>query len=105
MHSTFSTRGAQRRRIDTVARTPEPTCLVRLTVDAAKVTQLREVVSRACGEALEFIRIATLPDPARMTVWLCVATPCVPLMIETVLQCQPNAQFSRIAHAPARVAS
>ena len=105
MHPYFSTRGAQRRRIETAARTPEPTCLVRLTVDAGSVTRLREVVSRACGEALEFIRIATLPDPARMTVWLCVATPCVPLMIETVLQCQPNAQFARLPNAAAQVAS
>jgi hypothetical protein len=105
MHPTFSTRGAQRRRISAAVRTPEPTCLVRLTVDASGVTALREVVSRVCGDALEFIRIATCPSPARMTVWLCVATPYLPLMVETVLRQQPNAQISRIDGAPAQVAS
>lgn len=105
MHPTFSTRGAQRRRISAVARTPEPTCLVRLTVDAAGVTGLREVVARVCGDALEFIRIATCPSPERMTMWLCVATPYLPLMIETVLRHQPNAQISRIEGTPALVAS
>src|ERR1700716_279717 len=103
MHPSFSTRGAQRRRImGNAMKAPDSTCIMQLTVDASAITMLRQLVMHVCGETLEFMRIALCADTSRMKVWLCVRSPVVGLVMAAVIHSLPEAEFGRFSGAVPR---
>lgn len=81
------------RRVPVPLACSEKTCTIRMTVDAGSITTLRQLAMRVCGEALEFMRIATCAGGTRMQVWLCVRLPFAELLIETIVRQLPGAQF------------
>lgn len=67
--------------------------VVRLTVDSASVTSLRQLAMRVCGDALEFMRIAVCAGGQRTQVWLCVQLAYIAVLTETVLRQLPGARL------------
>ncbi|NRR34368.1 hypothetical protein HSX11_29780 [Oxalobacteraceae bacterium] len=87
-----------------------PACLMRMTVDSASITTLRQAVMRVCGDALRFMRIEAREHGARVKVWLCLSCALVQQVMEAVLRFLPGAEFGRISEreaplSPVRVAS
>ncbi|KQQ47372.1 hypothetical protein ASF61_01610 [Duganella sp. Leaf126] len=70
-----------------------------LKVDTAAITHLRRMVTRICGDSLEFIRIEICEHGTRMKVWLCVGAAMVTPVMDAVMQALPGAEFGRIQHA------
>lgn len=70
-------------------------CVMTLKVDTASVTQLRRMVTRMCGDSLEFIRIEICEHGTRMKVWLCVGAAMVNPVMDAVMQSLPGAEFGR----------
>ena len=70
-------------------------CVMTLKVDTASVTQLRRMVTRICGDSLEFIRIEICEHGTRMKVWLCVGAAMVAPVMDAVMQSLPGAEFGR----------
>lgn len=71
----------------------EGCCVVRMTVDVATVTELRQLAMRVCGEALEFMRIAVCAGGERIDVWLCVRLSCAPTLTDTIRLHMPHASL------------
>ncbi|WP_426114646.1 hypothetical protein [Massilia sp. PWRC2] len=67
--------------------------VLRLSVDSASVTTLRQLAMRVCGDALEFMRIAVCAGGQRIAVWLCVQLGFVALLSETVQRQLPGARL------------
>jgi hypothetical protein len=104
MHSTFSTRGAQRRSIvRNTIRSREPSCIMQLTVDAAAVTSLRQLVVRMCGAAFEYMRIDPSADVGKVKVWLCLSQPVAARVAAAVLRCLPATEFGPVFNTATKV--
>ena len=100
MHSSLSTRAVQHRSTVThCASAQASTCMMQMTVDAGAITLLRQLVMHVCGDALEFMRIASCSNRDRMRVWLCVATPMVALVMDAVIRTLPGAEFGKLPGA------
>lgn len=86
------------------AQAPEPaSCLMQMTVDASKITMLRQMVTRICGDAMEFMRIEACDHGARMKVWLCTSSALVAQVMDAVMRNLPGAEFGRFSQrAPQR---
>ncbi|WP_373989003.1 hypothetical protein [Duganella sp. BuS-21] len=98
MHAFFHTKAAQRRSLWAAAdraRAPRP-CLMQLTVDAASVTELRALVVRTCGDAMEFMRVEACDHGARVKVWLCLSLALAGQVMEAVMRALPGAEFGRM---------
>lgn len=67
--------------------------VLRLTVDSAAVTSLRQLAMRVCGDALEFMRIAVCAGGRRVQVWLCVRQGQLAELTEAVLRQLPGARL------------
>lgn len=67
---------------------------IRMTIDAASITTLRQLAMRLCGDAFEFMRIAICAGGARIQVWLCVRQPFADLLSATIVQRFPGAQLT-----------
>jgi hypothetical protein len=80
------------------------TCTIRMTVDAASITTLRQLAMRVCGEAFEFMRIAICAGGTRIQVWLCVRLPFATVLSETIMRQLPGAQFRTNPEQPGAVA-
>lgn len=72
----------------------QQTCTIRMTIDAASITTLRQLAMRLCGEAFEFMRIAICTGSTRMQVWLCVRQPFADLLSATIVQRFPGAELA-----------
>jgi hypothetical protein len=70
------------------------TCTLRLTVDAASITALRQLAMRVCGDGLEFMRIALCEGGLRIRAWLCVQRSFAALLGEAIVRQLPGARFS-----------
>ncbi len=70
------------------------TCTLRMTVDAASITALRQLAMRICGEALEFMRIAMCAGGTRIQVWLCVRLSCADVLSAAIASQLPGALFA-----------
>ena len=100
MHSSLSTRTVQRRSAVThCASAQASSCMMQLTVDASAITLLRQLVMRVCGDALEFMRIASCANHNRMKVWLCVAPSMVAQVMDAVIRTLPGAEFGKLSGA------
>ncbi|HAT30985.1 MAG TPA: hypothetical protein DCW29_09100 [Janthinobacterium sp.] len=60
-----------------------------ITVDTARVTDLRTLVVNTCGGMLSFMRIEPVDHAERMKVWLCVAEPALRLTMDAVMRLLP----------------
>lgn len=94
MHAFFRTKAAPRR-----ARAPRP-CLMQLTVDAAAVTDLRALVVRTCGDAMQFMRVEACDHGARVKVWLCLSLALAGEVMDAVMRTLPGAEFGRMTAPP-----
>jgi len=83
---------------------PAPSCTMLLTVDAASVTMLRQVVMRVCGDTLELMRIEACDHGRRMKVRLCIARSRTGAVMEEVMRHLPGAEFGRFTETPQRCA-
>jgi len=90
MHAFFPTQAAQRR-----ARPPR-SCLMQLTVDVAAVTELRALVMRTCGDAMQFMRVEACDHGARAKVWLCLSRALAGQVMAAVMRALPGAEFGRV---------
>lgn len=73
---------------------PAPARTIRMSIDAASVTALRQLAMRLCGDAFEFMRIAICAGGARIQVWLCVRQPFADLLRATIAERFPGAQVA-----------
>jgi hypothetical protein len=71
--------------------------VLRVTVERSSVTPLRTLVTRLCGDALEFIRIASSPDASKMHVWLCLSNAMVRPVMGVLTHQLPAAEFGRVS--------
>jgi hypothetical protein len=93
MHAFFHTQAAQRR----ARPAPAPrACLMQLTVDAAAVTDLRALVMRTCGEAMQFMRVEACDHGERARVWLCLSRALAGQVVVAVMRALPGAEFGRM---------
>lgn len=90
MHAFFHIQAAQRR-----VKPPRP-CLMQLTVDASAVTDLRALVMRTCGTAMEFMRVEACDHGARVKVWVCLSRALAGQLMEAVMRALPGAEFGRM---------
>ena len=72
-------------------------CMMQMTVDTARLTELRQLVTRICGDALEFMRIEACEHGTRMKIWLCVSRQLAAQVMEVALGVLPGAEFGRLA--------
>lgn len=84
---------------------PSPMHTMVLTVDAAAVTALRQLIVRACGEALDFMRIEACDHGRRMRVWLRVRPSSVDSVTDAIAGALPGADMARCPAAARRDAA
>ncbi|MBV7537306.1 hypothetical protein KW842_16175 [Duganella sp. sic0402] len=75
---------------------PARSCLMQLTVDVAAVTDLRALVVRTCGDAMQFMRVEACDHGARVRVWLCLSRALAGQVMEAVMRALPGAEFGRL---------
>jgi hypothetical protein len=80
------------------------TCTIRMTVDAASITTLRQLAMRVCGEAFEFMRIAICADGTRIQVWLCVRLTFATVLSETIVRQLHGAELGKPQEQPGAAA-
>jgi hypothetical protein len=78
------------------AASPQPHCVMLLTVDTTTITALRQMVMRLCGEAMEFMRVAMCTDTRKARVWLCVSPAMAAPVMDLILRTLPAAEFGRV---------
>jgi len=111
MHAFFHTQAAQRRakppRRPAPAAAPAPArgCLMQLTVEVGAVTDLRALVMRTCGGAMEFMRVEACDHGARVKVWLCLSRALAGQVMEAVMRALPGAEFGRMTALAQRTAA
>jgi hypothetical protein len=93
MHAFFHTQAAQRR----ARPAPAPrACLMLLTVDAAALSELRALVMRTCGDAMQFMRVEACDHGERARVWLCLSRALAGQVMVAVMRALPGAEFGRM---------
>ena len=70
-----------------------------ITIDANLVSQLKQLVMRACGDLASFIRMQPIARTNKMKVSLSLCTPAVDMIMHTVMCTLPSAEFGRITTA------
>ena len=78
---------------------PCPTLLLQITVDAARMLDLRRLVVRHCGSMLSFMRMQPIEHATRMVVWLRLTEPAMRALMEAVMRSLPSAQFGRVVQS------
>ncbi len=110
MHAFFHTQAAQRRAKParnlsrSAAPAPARGCLMQLTVEVGAVTDLRALVMRTCGGAMEFMRVEACDHGARVKVWLCLSRALAGQVMEAVMRALPGAEFGRMTALAQRTA-
>lgn len=89
-----------------VVRAPGPRqCLMQLTVDTGALSELRALVTRTCGDALQFMRVEACDHGARVRVWLCLSRALTGQVMEAVMRALPGAEFGRLTPLAQRSAA
>ncbi|GGC94087.1 hypothetical protein [Undibacterium terreum] len=70
--------------------------IMRITVDAAAVTELRHVIVGTCGELVNYMRVKPVDHATKMKVWLCLSKSSVDTIIRNVMRALPQAEFGKI---------
>jgi hypothetical protein len=73
--------------------------LMRITIDASSVTQLRHLAIGTCGDLLVSMRVQPLERAAKMKVCLCLSMPAVDIIMDAVMRTMPSAEFGRVTSA------
>ncbi len=92
MQPLFAAKPAKRR----VPLLPGPLYLMKLTVAAESVTILRQLVSRVCGDALQFMRVEHSAQTRQSHVCLCIAQSVAEPMLDAVALYLPDARIGTI---------
>jgi hypothetical protein len=78
---------------------PSPTLLLQITVDSARMLDLRRLVVLHCGSMLSFMRMQPVEHATKMVVWLRVTEPAMRALMAAVMRSLPSAQFGRVVQS------
>ncbi|MFJ2990307.1 hypothetical protein ACIPF8_20780 [Collimonas sp. NPDC087041] len=70
--------------------------MMRITVDAASVSELRRVIVSTCGDLLIYMRVKPVDHATKMKFWLCLSKTSIDSVIGNILRTLPQAEFGRI---------
>lgn len=70
--------------------------IMRITVDAAAITELRHLILRNCGDLVLFMRVKPVDHASKMKVWLCLRKSSVDTIISHIIRALPKAEFGKI---------
>lgn len=70
--------------------------VMRITVDAASITELRHLILKSCGELVLFMRVKPIDHASKMKVWLCLSKSSVDTIISHIIRVLPQAEFGKI---------
>jgi len=70
--------------------------IMRITVDADAVTELRHLILRNCGDLVLFMRVKPVDHASKMKVWLCLRKSSVDTIISHIIRTLPKAEFGKI---------
>ncbi len=70
--------------------------IMRITVDAAAITELRHLILRNCGDLVLFMRVKPVDHASKMKVWLCLRKSSVDTIISHIVRALPKAEFGKI---------
>jgi hypothetical protein len=72
---------------------PGPLYLMKLTVPAASVTSLRHIVTRVCGDDLQFMRVEDCGQSRQSHICLCIPQSIATTVMNEVLHYLPDARI------------
>jgi hypothetical protein len=70
--------------------------MMRITVDAAAVAELRRVIVSTCGDLLIYMRVKPVDHASKMKFWLCLSKSSIDAVIGNIMRALPQAEFGRI---------
>lgn len=70
--------------------------MIRITVDAASVSDLRRVIVSTCGDLMVYMRIKPLDHASKMKFWLCLDKASIDSVIGNIMRTLPQAEFGRV---------
>ena len=70
--------------------------VMRITVDATCVTELRHLILGTCGDLVLYIRVKPVDHATKMKVWLCLSKSSIDTIISNILRVLPQAEFGKI---------
>jgi hypothetical protein len=71
--------------------------MMRITVDAASVTELRHIIVSTCGDPVLYMRVEPVDHATKMKVWLCLRKASIDSIIDNIMRALPQAEFGRIS--------
>jgi hypothetical protein len=71
-------------------------CVMRVTVDAGSVKQLRQLILNNCGGCDFYMKVKAIDHASKMKVWLCLNKSSIDILISKILRSLPHAEFGRI---------
>ncbi|MFZ6871572.1 hypothetical protein ACO0LF_05815 [Undibacterium sp. Di27W] len=80
----------------TAAKLVQNDFVMRITVDAASITELRHLILKSCGELVLFMRVKPIDHASKMKVWLCLSKSSVDTIISHIMRALPQAEFGKI---------
>jgi hypothetical protein len=70
--------------------------MMRITVDAASVSELRRVIVSTCGDLMIYMRVKPIDHASKMKFWLCLSKTSIDSVIGNIMRALPQAEFGRI---------
>jgi hypothetical protein len=70
--------------------------IMRITVDATCVTELRHLILGTCGDLVLYMKVKPVDHASKMKVWLCLSKSSVDTIISNILRVLPQAEFGKI---------
>ena len=70
--------------------------MMRITVDAASVAELRRVIVSTCGDLMIYMRVKPVDHASKMKFWLCLSKTSIDAVIGNIMRALPQAEFGRI---------
>lgn len=70
--------------------------IMRITVDATSVTELRHLILGTCGDLVLYMRVKPVDHATKMKVWLCLSKSSIDTMISNIMHALPQAEFGKI---------
>lgn len=70
--------------------------MMRITVDAASVAELRRIIVGTCGDLMIYMRVKPVDHASKMKFWLCLSKGSIDAVIGNIMRALPQAEFGRI---------
>ncbi|MFZ6655128.1 hypothetical protein [Undibacterium sp. TJN19] len=83
------------RRSRPAPKTTQNDFVMRITVDAHAITELRQLILRTCGDLVQFMRVKPVDHATKMKVWLCLSQSSVDTMTSNIMRALPQAEFGK----------